>query len=247
MKKLLALAIAIILICSAQAMAAVVTSPYSTFIKPKAVQATPMLNLFPDLWSTPNDNSAPQKQASVPAGDPFSLSISGNVYYDKIPVSGAEVSIYVNNKLRGKAVFGDLYMFKVPGVRMGDIIEIVAKYDGHTGSANDVVRLRNMYLDVQINSGSSFIRRALEILPTQDELKQAENLGKQQSSQSDAQKQSDTQQKQQQLSGSQATATPKPSATANPQQYYNAKKINQLALPAAWQSLGQSLADKLQF
>ncbi len=100
----------------------------------------------------------------------FSLTISGNVYVDKLPVEGAEVTIYLNGRYMGKTTAGDLYQFQVPGVRIGDTVRVDAKYQGYTGSATEVVKFKSMYLDVNVKSGRSFIRNALEMLPKKSDL-----------------------------------------------------------------------------
>jgi hypothetical protein len=99
---------------------------------------------------------------------PFTLSLSGNVYLDKIPVSGAEVSVYLNGRYMGKTAAGDLYSFKVPGVRIGDTIRVDASYQGYTGSASEVVKFKSMYLDAYVSSDRSFIRSALEMMSSED-------------------------------------------------------------------------------
>jgi hypothetical protein len=104
----------------------------------------------------------------------FSLTLSGNVYLDKIPVEGAEVTIYLNGKKMGTTTAGDLYQFQVPGVRIGDVIRVDATYEGYTGTATEKVKFKSIYLDVNIKSGRSFIRNALEMLPTKDDISQAE-------------------------------------------------------------------------
>jgi hypothetical protein len=101
---------------------------------------------------------------------PFTLSVSGNVYFDKLPVQGAEVTVYVNGVYRAKTTAGDIYMFKVPGVRIGDVLRVDAKYQGYTGTASEKVKFKSIYLDVYIKSDRSFIRSALEMLPTSDDL-----------------------------------------------------------------------------
>lgn len=106
----------------------------------------------------------------------FTLSLSGNVYVDKMPVNGADVSVYVNGKLRGKTVAGDLYMFDVPGVMIGDTIEVHATFDGKTGSATEKVQFKNMNVNVYIKSGQSFIRRALDFLPTGSDLDESQQV-----------------------------------------------------------------------
>jgi len=102
----------------------------------------------------------------------FTLTISGNIYVDKLPVEGAEVTIYLNGQRVGKATAGDLYQFQVPGVKMGDTVRVDASYEGHTGTASKVVQFKSVYLDVNIKSGRSFIRNALDMLPTKDDLNQ---------------------------------------------------------------------------
>ncbi|WP_424357018.1 hypothetical protein [Methanocella sp. MCL-LM] len=136
---------------------------------------------FPNLFSMPMVNSlrpqttlvSPQDAAQASDG-PFTLSVSGNVYLDKIPVSGAEVSIYLNEKYMGKTTAGDLYMFKVPGVQVGDTIRVDASYQGFTGSVSEVVKFKSMYMDVYVKTKRSFIRTALEMLPTSDDLQSSQ-------------------------------------------------------------------------
>lgn len=136
---------------------------------------------FPNLFSMPMVNSlrpqttlvSPQDAAQASDG-PFTLSVSGNVYLDKIPVSGAEVSIYLNGKYMGKSTAGDLYMFKVPGVQVGDTIRVDASYQGYTGSVSEVVKFKSMYMDVYIKTKRSFIRTALEMLPTSEDMQNSQ-------------------------------------------------------------------------
>lgn len=130
---------------------------------------------MPNLFSMPMLQGL-KTQTAVAPGDvpaetgegPFTLSLSGNVYLDKIPVNGAEVAVYVNGVHKGKSTAGDLYMFKVPGVNLGDTIKVEASYEGSKGSATDVVKFKNMYLDVYVKTDKSFIRSALEMLTADD-------------------------------------------------------------------------------
>ncbi|CAJ38209.1 hypothetical protein [Methanocella arvoryzae] len=135
---------------------------------------------FPNLFSMPLVNNlrpgttfVPPQVAAEDTSGPFTLSVSGNVYLDKIPVSGAEVSIYLNGRYMGKTTAGDLYMFKVPGVKTGDIIRVDASYQGYKGSVSEVVKFKSMYMDVYIKTDRSFIRTALEMLPTSEDLQQS--------------------------------------------------------------------------
>lgn len=109
-------------------------------------------------------------QQATAAGEVFSVRVSGNIYYDKMPVSGAEVSVYLNGRKVGQTTAGDIYIFEVPGVRKGDTIRVDATYEGRTGSASEVVTFKSMSLNVNIKSGKSFIRNALEMLPGKDDL-----------------------------------------------------------------------------
>ncbi|OPY29121.1 MAG: hypothetical protein A4E28_01068 [Methanocella sp. PtaU1.Bin125] len=118
----------------------------------------------------PSRMPTPEDVTGQAAGETFTLTISGNVYVDKLPVTGAEVTLYLNGRQAGKTTAGDLYQFSVPGVRNGDQVRVDAKYEGHTGSATETVKFKSMYLDVNIRSGKSFIRNALEMLPTKDDL-----------------------------------------------------------------------------
>lgn len=136
---------------------------------------------FPNLFSMPMVNSlrpqttlvSPQDAAQASDG-PFTLSVSGNVYLDKIPVSGAEVTIYLNGKYMGKTTAGDLYMFKVPGVQVGDTVRVDASYQDFTGSVSEVVKFKSMYMDVYIKTKRSFIRTALEMLPTSEDMQNSQ-------------------------------------------------------------------------
>jgi hypothetical protein len=114
------------------------------------------------------------------ADEIFSVRVSGNIYYDKLPVQGAEVTVYLNDRPAGKTTAGDIYMFEVPGVRMGDTIRVDATYEGFTGTASEVVKFKSVSLNVQIKSGRSFIRNALDMLPTKDDISQAEQQPAQQ-------------------------------------------------------------------
>lgn len=120
----------------------------------------------------PSQTIAPEDVTAQTADTPFSLTVSGNVYLDKIPIQGAEVTVYLNGRYVGGATAGDLYRFSVPGVRIGDTIRVDAKYEGYTGSATEVVKFKSLYMDVNIKSGRSFIRNALEMLPTRDSISQ---------------------------------------------------------------------------
>jgi hypothetical protein len=129
----------------------------------------------PNLFSMPTFNSLKPQTTLVdpqPAVDstdgPFTLSLSGNVYLDKIPVSGAEVSVYLNGRYVGKTTAGDLYVFKVPGVKIGDTIRVDASYQGYKGSVSEVVKFKSMYLDAYVSSDRSFIRSALEMMSSED-------------------------------------------------------------------------------
>jgi hypothetical protein len=124
----------------------------------------------------------PEQVATQAQEEVFSVRVSGNVYYDKLPVQGAEVTVYLNGRKVGQSTAGDIYMFEVPGCRMGDTIRVDATYEGYTGTASEVVKFKSMSLNVEIKSGHSFIRNALEMLPTQDDIKQAEQQPAQQQS-----------------------------------------------------------------
>jgi hypothetical protein len=120
----------------------------------------------------PSRALTPEDVTAQTADEPFSLTVSGNVYVDKIPVQGAEVSVYLNGRYVGGATAGDLYRFSVPGVRIGDTIRVDAKYQGYTGSASEVVKFKSLYMDINIKSGRSFIRNALEMIPKRDDISQ---------------------------------------------------------------------------
>jgi NADH:ubiquinone oxidoreductase subunit len=130
----------------------------------------------------PASTITPEQVAAQAADEVFSVRVSGNVYYDKLPVEGAEVTIYLNGNRVGQSTAGDLYMFEVPGCRMGDTIRVDATYEGYTGTASEVVKFKSMSLNVEIKSGHSFIRNALDMLPTQDDIKQSEQQPAQQQS-----------------------------------------------------------------
>lgn len=112
----------------------------------------------------------PADVTAMAADETFSVRVSGNVYFDKLPVQGAEVTIYLNGREVGKSTAGDIYMFEVPGVRMGDTIRVDATYDGFTGTASEVVKFKSVSLNVEIKSGRSFIRNALGMLPSQEDI-----------------------------------------------------------------------------
>jgi hypothetical protein len=118
----------------------------------------------------PTQTITPADVTAQAAEGAFSLRVSGNVYYDKLPVQGAEVTIYLNGRQVGKTTAGDIYMFDIPGVRTGDTIRVDAAYQGSTGTATEVVKFKSMSLNVDIKSGHSFIRDALDMLPTQDDI-----------------------------------------------------------------------------
>jgi hypothetical protein len=145
-------------------------------------------SIMPQMMQT----SAPQMsaQAITPADvtaqgadEVFSVRVSGNIYFDKLPVQGAEVTVYLNGRQVGKTTAGDLYMVEVPGARMGDTIRVDATYEGFTGTASEVVKFKSMSMNVQIKSGRSFIRNALDMLPTQEDIAQAEQQPAQQTAQ----------------------------------------------------------------
>lgn len=118
----------------------------------------------------PTQTITPADVAVQTADETFSVRVSGNVYFDKVPVQGAEVTVYLNGRQVGKSTAGDIYMFEVPGVRMGDTIRVDATYEGFTGTASEVVKFKSVSLNVEIKSGRSFIRNALSMLPTQDDI-----------------------------------------------------------------------------
>jgi hypothetical protein len=118
----------------------------------------------------PTQTITPADVAARAAEEAFSLRVSGNVYFDKLPVQGAEVTIYLNGRQVGKTTAGDIYTFDVPGVRIGDTIRVDAAYQGATRTATEVVKFKSMSPNVQIDSGHSFIRDALGMLPTKDDI-----------------------------------------------------------------------------
>jgi hypothetical protein len=135
-------------------------------------------SIMPQMMQTaaPQLSAQTMTQADMTAqaaDETFSVRVSGNIYYDKLPVQGAEVTVYLNGQQVGKTTAGDLYMFEVPGVRMGDTIRVDATYEGYTGTASEVVKFKSVSLNVNIKSGRSFIRNALEMLPTKDDISEA--------------------------------------------------------------------------
>jgi hypothetical protein len=128
----------------------------------------------------PTQAITPEDVTAQAAEETFSLRVSGNVYYDKLPIEGAEVTIYLNGRQVGKATAGDIYMFDVPNVRMGDMVRVDATYEGFTGTASEAVKFKSMSLNVEITTGRSFIRNALDMLPTQDDISEAEQQPAQQ-------------------------------------------------------------------
>jgi hypothetical protein len=118
----------------------------------------------------PAQTITPADVTALAAEETFSVRVSGNIYFDKLPVQGAEVTIYLNGRQVSKSTAGDIYMFEVPGVRMGDTIRVDATYDGFTGTASEVVKFKSVSLNVNIKSGRSFIRNALSMLPTQEDV-----------------------------------------------------------------------------
>jgi biotin carboxyl carrier protein len=148
-------------------------------------------SIMPQMMQTaapqlPAQTITPADVASQAADETFSLRVSGNIYYDKMPVQGAEVTIYLNDRQVGKTTAGDIYMFEVPGVRMGDTIRADANYDGFTGTASEVVKFKSVSLNVEIKSGRSFIRNALDMLPSQEDISEAQQQPAQQQTQQPA-------------------------------------------------------------
>lgn len=156
-------------------------------------QAAPQL---PSQALTPADIEAQT------AAETFTLSLSGNIYYDKLPVQGAEVTVYLNGRKMGQTTAGDLYQFQVPGVKIGDTVRVDASYEGHSGTATEVVKFKSMSLNVNIDSGRSFIRSALEMLPTKDDIAKS-----QQQEQQPAQQQTQQQQASQPAGSSTTTSS----------------------------------------
>jgi len=128
----------------------------------------------------PTETITPEAVTAQAADETFSVRVTGNIYFDQLPVQGAEVTIYLNNRQVSKTTAGDIYMFEVQGVRMGDTIRVDATYEGFTGSASEVVKFKSLSLNVEIKSGRSFIRNALDMLPTQDDIGEAEQQPAQQ-------------------------------------------------------------------
>ena len=152
--------------------------------------------IMPQMMQTaapqlPAQTITPADVAAQTADEVFSVRVSGNVYYDKMPVQGADVTVYLNDRPVGKTTAGDIYMFEVPGVRMGDTIRVDAAYEGFTGTASEVVKFKSVSLNVNIKSGRSFIRNALDFLPTQDDISQTA-AGQQPAQQQPAQQQQTT-------------------------------------------------------
>jgi hypothetical protein len=57
----------------------------------------------------PAQELTPADVTAQAAEETFDLRVSGNVYYDKLPVQGAEVTIYLNGRQVGKTTAGDIY------------------------------------------------------------------------------------------------------------------------------------------
>jgi hypothetical protein len=134
----------------------------------------PQMSMQATAPQLPTQTVTPEDVTAQAADETFSLRVSGNVYYDKLPVEGAEVTIYLNGQQVGKTTAGDIYMFEVPGVRIGDTIRVDATYEGFTGTATEVVKFQSMSLNVEITTGRSFIRNALDMLPTQDDIAESQ-------------------------------------------------------------------------
>jgi biotin carboxyl carrier protein len=168
--------------------------------------------VVPQMFQTatpqlPAQTITPADVAAQTANEIFSVRVSGNIYYDKLPVQGAEVTIYHNGRKVGQTTAGDIYMFEVPGVRVGDTIRVDATYEGFTGTASEVVKFKSVSLNVQIKSGRSFIRNALDMLPTKDDISQAQ--------QQPAQQQQQPAQQQQQTSTPSGSSSTTSTADAN--------------------------------
>jgi hypothetical protein len=151
----------------------------------RSIMPQMMQSSAPEL---PAQSITPADVAAQTADEVFPVRVSGNVYYDKVPVQGAEITVYLNDQPVGKTTAGDIYMFEVPGVRMGDTIRVDATYEGFTGTASEVVKFKSMSINVNIKSGRSFIRNALDMLPTKDDISEAQ----QQPAQQPAQQQTST-------------------------------------------------------
>lgn len=179
----------------------------------------------------PSQLPTPAQVAATPAEELFTLTVQGNVYFDKLPVQGAEVSVYLNGKFKGKTVAGDVYIFHVPGVRMGDKVTVEATYEGYTGSASEVVKFKSTFLDVNVKSDHSFIRSALALLPTQDDLNQA-----QQDKQQAAQQPQETQT---------AAAAQAPASVTSPASLSNANKLASNVYGNTFKSMGSGFGNVL--
>jgi hypothetical protein len=108
-------------------------------------------------------SSTPQSSEAV------TLTISGKVYVDNVPVQGADVTVYVNSVQKAKTRVDQTYSFVLPGVHYGDTIEVMAVYSGLTGKASEDVDSGKMALDVHIARKNPFLSQALNMVPAGDE------------------------------------------------------------------------------
>jgi hypothetical protein len=157
------------------ALVAGTTAGATAFSMPTLLGKSIMPGMFQQSASQLTPGAITPEQVTAQAADEvFSVRVSGNIYYDKMPVSGAEVTVYLNGNKVGQTTAGDIYMFEVPGVRMGDTIRVDATYEGSTGTASEVVKFKSVSLNVNIKSGHSFILNALEMLPQQSDITEAQ-------------------------------------------------------------------------
>lgn len=229
-----------------------------------------MLGLLNDKQETGDQQIAtqqqPQQQAQQPAISPpslqtpavqqpggvaspeseiFTLQVSGNIYYDKIPVQGAKVSIYHNGKYKGECEAGDIYMFKLPGVKVGDKIDIVAEYEGATGKASETVKFKTMYVNVYVKSGQSFIRRALDFLPTKDELEKSQE-SQASAAQTETQQPVAQQPSAQQSTGNQGSAGSSPGGFSQSTTNADANELSKNVNDQTWNTIMNSMNQAVQ-
>lgn len=134
-----------------------------------SLPGTPGTPETPEMFFPMNMFYGGSASSTPQSSEAITLTVSGKVYVDNVPVQGADVTVYVNSVQKAKSRVDQTYSFVLPGVHYGDTIEVMAVYSGLTGKASKDVDSGSMALDVHITRENSFMSQALNMIPAGDE------------------------------------------------------------------------------
>lgn len=134
-----------------------------------SLPGTPGSPEMPEMFFPMNMYYGGSASSTPQSSEAITLTVSGKVYVDNVPVQEADVTVYVNSVQKAKSRVDQSYSFVLPGVHYGDTIQVMAVYSGLTGKASKDVDSSNMALDVRITRKNPFLSQALNMVPATDE------------------------------------------------------------------------------